>query len=550
MLALLHLLSSVALLVWGTHIVRTGIMRVFGADLRRILGKSVNRRTSTFLSGVGVTALVQSSNATALLVISFVSQGLISLTPAMVIMLGADVGTALMARVLTFDLSWLSPLLILVGVSTFLSQKKNRAGQIGRVGIGLGLILLALQLIVASAEPITHADAVKAIFTSLSGDVVLALLVGALFAMVSYSSLAAVLLTATLSATGLVPLYISLSIVIGSNIGSGLLAMMSSRGQNEISRQVVLGSLLFKLIGCAVVLPWVKPIAQWISHYGFNEAEIVIYFHVFYNLARCLVMLPFVGPMARLCNKLIPIVPSMAQEIAPRYLDKSALETPSLAIANAVRETLRMGDVLGVMLQRFTDVLNGNKEQKREISRLEEEVDMLHSSIKLYLAQLQQSELSEEDSRRWAEIIDTAFNLQQSSTIIHRMTSELVKKSIDNRRSFSHEGYKELNSLLERLQANLNLGMSVFVSADIDNAKRLRRAKHRFRLINQRFAYAHVERLHEQNMQSLDTSNLHVSLLGDMKRLNSLFCAVAYHALEGVAESRKEQLSLENEKNT
>ncbi|ELX8379133.1 Na/Pi cotransporter family protein [Providencia vermicola] len=550
MLALLHLLSSVALLVWGTHIVRTGIMRVFGADLRRILGKSVNRRTSAFLSGVGVTALVQSSNATALLVISFVSQGLISLTPAMVIMLGADVGTALMARVLTFDLSWLSPLLILVGVSTFLSQKKNRAGQIGRVGIGLGLILLALQLIVASAEPITHADAVKAIFTSLSGDVVLALLVGALFAMVSYSSLAAVLLTATLSATGLVPLYISLSIVIGSNIGSGLLAMMSSRGQNEISRQVVLGSLLFKLIGCAVVLPWVKPIAQWISHYGFNEAEIVIYFHVFYNLARCLVMLPFVGPMARLCNKLIPIVPSMAQEIAPRYLDKSALETPSLAIANAVRETLRMGDVLGVMLQRFTDVLNGNKEQKREISRLEEEVDMLHSSIKLYLAQLQQSELSEEDSRRWAEIIDTAFNLQQSSTIIHRMTSELVKKSIDNRRSFSHEGYKELNSLLERLQANLNLGMSVFVSADIDNAKRLRRAKHRFRLINQRFAYAHVERLHEQNMQSLDTSNLHVSLLGDMKRLNSLFCAVAYHALEGVAESRKEQLSLENEKNT
>ncbi|MEQ4645207.1 Na/Pi cotransporter family protein [Providencia vermicola] len=550
MLALLHLLSSVALLVWGTHIVRTGIMRVFGAALRRILGKSVNRRTSAFLSGVGVTALVQSSNATALLVISFVSQGLISLTPAMVIMLGADVGTALMARVLTFDLSWLSPLLILVGVSTFLSQKKNRAGQIGRVGIGLGLILLALQLIVASAEPITHADAVKAIFTSLSGDVVLALLVGALFAMVSYSSLAAVLLTATLSATGLVPLYISLSIVIGSNIGSGLLAMMSSRGQNEISRQVVLGSLLFKLIGCAVVLPWVKPIAQWISHYGFNEAEIVIYFHVFYNLARCLVMLPFVGPMARLCNKLIPIVPSMAQEIAPRYLDKSALETPSLAIANAVRETLRMGDVLGVMLQRFTDVLNGNKEQKREISRLEEEVDMLHSSIKLYLAQLQQSELSEEDSRRWAEIIDTAFNLQQSSTIIHRMTSELVKKSIDNRRSFSHEGYKELNSLLERLQANLNLGMSVFVSADIDNAKRLRRAKHRFRLINQRFAYAHVERLHEQNMQSLDTSNLHVSLLGDMKRLNSLFCAVAYHALEGVAESRKEQLSLENEKNT
>lgn len=178
------------------------------------------------MAGIGVTALVQSSNVTALLVISFVTQGLISITPAMVIMLGADVGTAIMARVLTFDLAWLSPLLILFGVITFLSQKKNRSGQLGRVAIGLGLILLALKLIVGSATPITHASAIQAIFTSLSGDSILALLVGAVFAMLTYSSLAAVLLTATLSVAGLVPLYISLSIVIGSNIGSGLLAMI------------------------------------------------------------------------------------------------------------------------------------------------------------------------------------------------------------------------------------------------------------------------------------------------------------------------------------
>ncbi|KLN97802.1 Na/Pi cotransporter family protein [Moellerella wisconsensis] len=548
MLILLHLLSSVALLVWGTHIVRTGIMRVFGADLRRILGKSINRKSNAFLAGVGVTALVQSSNATAMLVISFVSQGLISLAPAMVIMLGADVGTALMARVLTFDLSWLSPLLILAGVSTFLSHKKNRIGQMGRVGIGLGLILLALQLIVAAAEPITHAEAVRTIFTSLSGDVVLALLVGAIFAMISYSSLAAVLITATLSATGLVPLYISLCIVIGSNIGSGLLALMSSRGQNEIARQVVLGSLFFKLIGCLIILPWIKPLSMSVDQYGFNEAEVVIYFHVFYNLIRCLIMLPFVGPMARVCMVMIPTPPKTESEIGPRYLDKSALETPSLAIANAVRETLRMGDVVEQMLQRFIEVLNGNKDQRREINHLEEEVDMLHSSIKLYLAQLQQNELSEDDSRRWAEIIDTALNLQQSATIIHRMTSEMIKKSLDNRCSFSPNGFKELNTLMERLQHNLSLGMSVFVSGDLDNARRLRRAKHRFRLLNQRYAYSHVERLHEQNMQSLDTSNLHVSLLGDMKRLNSLFSAVAYHALEGIADQRAEQMNIDHEK--
>ncbi|WP_145514956.1 Na/Pi cotransporter family protein [Yersinia massiliensis] len=537
MLTLLHLLSSVALLVWGTHIVRTGIMRVYGADLRRVLSASIQKKPTAFIAGIGVTALVQSSNATALLVISFVSQGLISLTPALVIMLGADVGTALMARVLTFDLSWLSPLLILIGVIIFLGQRKTRVGQMGRVGIGLGLIILALQLIVTAAGPITQATAVQAIFSSLTGDAILALLIGALFAMISYSSLAAVLLTATLAATGLVPLNIALSIVIGSNLGSGLLALISSRGQNAISRQVVLGSLLFKVIGCILVLPWVNTLAQRLIGFNLPAAEVVIYFHVFYNLLRCLLMLPLVEVMARICSRLVTDAPNTTLPTAPRYLDITAIDTPSLALANAVRETLRMGDVLEQMLFRFKEVLEGNKQQKHEVSLLEDEVDMLYSAIKLYLAQIQQDELGEIDSRRWAEIIDTTINLQQAGEIISRMTADVAAKSLNARKPFSSEGFEELNTLHARLVTNLDLGMSVFLSRDINNAKRLRRAKHRFRLLNRRYSHAHVDRLHQQNVLSIETSSLHMGLLGDMKRLNSLFCSTAYHVLEVQEES-------------
>lgn len=532
MLTLLHLLSSVALLVWGTHIVRTGIMRVYGSDLRRVLSASMQKKGQAFIAGIGVTALVQSSNATALLVISFVSQGLISLSPALVILLGADVGTALMARVLTFDLSWLSPLLILFGVITFLSQRKSRIGQLGRVGIGLGLIILALQLIVASAGPITQASAVQVVFSSLTGDVILALLIGALFAMISYSSLAAVLLTATLAATGMVPLYIALSIVIGSNLGSGFLALMSSRGQGAVSRRLVLGSLLFKVIGCLLVLPWIGVLSDWIKQYSFRTDEVVIYFHVIYNLLRCLLMLPLVEAMARLTTRLISDDSSVNTPLAPRYLDSSALDTPSLALSNAVRETLRLADIIGQMLNGFNDVMKGDRHKKREISHLEDEADMLFGAIKLYLARIQQDELSDEDSRRWAEIIDTAVNLEQAGNIIERMTSDVSSKSLNARRSFSVEGAEELNTQYARLLKNLDLAMSVFLTGDIDNAKRLRRAKHRFRLLSQRYSHAHVDRLHQQNVQSLETSSLHMGLLADMTRLNSLFSAVAYYVLE------------------
>lgn len=361
MLTLLHLLSSVALLVWGTHIVRTGIMRVYGANLRRVLSDSVEKKPLAFVSGIGVTALVQSSNATALLVTSFVAQGLVGLAPALVIMLGADVGTALMARVLTFDLSWLSPLLILVGVFLFLSRKQMRIGQIGRVLIGLGLIVLALELIVAAATPITQAAGVKVLFSSLTGDVMLDALTGALFAIVSYSSLAAVLLTATLTASGVISLKVALCLVIGANLGSGLLAMINASGQNAAGRRVALGSLLFKLVGCILVLPFVSYLADLMAQLPGGSEELVIYFHVFYNLIRCLVMIPLAGPMATLCERLIVDEAADDPRMRPRHLDASALDTPTLALANAARETLRMGDVVEHMMILQREVLHGKQ---------------------------------------------------------------------------------------------------------------------------------------------------------------------------------------------
>ncbi|CAI1023101.1 sodium-dependent inorganic phosphate (Pi) transporter [Serratia rubidaea] len=532
MLTLLHLLSAVALLVWGTHIVRTGIMRVYGANLRRILSDSVEKKPLAFVSGIGVTALVQSSNATALLVTSFVAQGLVGLAPALVIMLGADVGTALMARVLTFDLSWLSPLLIFVGVILFLSRKQTRVGQVGRVFIGLGLIVLALELIVAAATPITQAAGVKVLFSSLTGDVMLDALTGALFAIISYSSLAAVLLTATLTASGVISLKVALCLVIGANLGSGLLATINSSGQNAAGRRVALGSLLFKLLGSALLLPFVTYLADWMARLPVQGEELVIYFHVFYNLIRCLLFIPLADPMARLCRMLIADAPEEDPRLRPRHLDSSALDTPSLALANAARETLRMGDVVEHMLILQHEVLHGKLGQDKEVRRLDDDVDVLYTAIKLYLAQIQKEDLGEEDSRRWAEIIEMALNLEQAGDIIERMTGDVAGKSHAARRAFSPEGLAELDALHERLVANLRLSLSVFLSADLTSAKRLRRSKHRFRILDRRYAHAHVDRLHQQNVQSIKTSSLHLGLLGDMKRLNSLFCAVAYNVLD------------------
>ena len=541
MLTLLNLLSAVALLVWGTHIVRSGIMRVFGADLRRVLSRSIEKKPMAFLAGIGVTTLVQSSNATTLLATSFVAQKLMGLTPALVVVLGADVGTAIMARILTFDLSWLSPLFIFFGVVFFLSRKQTRVGQMGRASIGLGLILLALQLIVSAARPITQASGVQVLFSSLTGDILLDALIGAVFAIISYSSLAAVLITATLTAAGVISFKVALCLVIGANLGSGLLAMLNASGSNAAGKRVALGSLLFKLLGSLAVLPFINLLAPWLDKMPVNDEELVIFFHVFYNLIRCLIMVPFADPMARLCTRLIGDDAEADMAMKPRHLDRSALDTPTLALVNAARETLRIGDVLEMMLEAFNKVVHGEVREERTVRRLDDDVDVLYTAIKLYLARMPKEDLSEEDSRRWGELIEMSLNLEQTGDIIERMSGDVADKALTPRRAFSAEGIKELETLHEQLLANLRLSLSVFLSRDVTSAKRLRRAKHRFRILIRRFSHAHVERLHQKNVQSIETSSLHLGLLGDMKRLNSLLCSVAYTLLEQPDDGRDEE---------
>ncbi|QLC72970.1 Na/Pi cotransporter family protein [Pseudomonas sp. LPB0260] len=533
MLTLLNLLSAVALLIWGTHIVRTGILRVYGSNLRKVLSHNVSRLPMAFAAGIGVTALVQSSNATALLVTSFVGQGLMALPPALGIMLGADVGTALMARVLTLDLGWLSPLLITLGVIFFLSRRQTRAGQLGRVSIGLGLILLALELIVSAATPITQAQGIKVLFASLTGDLLLDALVGALFALISYSSLAAVLLTATLAGAGLISLPVAIGLVIGANIGSGLLAFLTASLQTPAGRRVALGSLLYKLIGLLLVIPILGTLVDWLDSLEWRPAELVIGFHLFYNSLRCVLMLPSVGPMARFCNWLLPDRPEDSGVASPRHLDRTALATPSLALANAVRETLRIGDLIETMLRHLLEVLRSNQPAlSKELRRLDDDVDALYSAVKLYLAQVSRDGLGERDSRRWAEIIELAVNLEQAGDIIERMLGKVQNQKTAQRHSFSESGLEELATLHAQLMANLRLGLSVFLSGDAESARQLLREKRRFRAQERRLAHAHVGRLHRQVVQSIETSALHLELIGDMKRLNSLFCSSAYVVLE------------------
>ncbi len=543
MQTLLNLLASVALLVWGTHIVRTGMLRVYGASLRRVLSKSVSTRGSAFLAGLGVTGLVQSSSATALITTSFVSQNLIPLAAALAIMLGADVGTSLMAQVFSLDLSWLSPLLVFFGVVFFLSRRNTKVGQLGRVAIGLGLMIMALQLVMEATKPITEAQGMRVIFGTLSGDPMLDMLIGALFTVLSFSSLAIVLLTGSLAASNVVSVPVALSLVLGANLGSGLVAFLVNAHESGSGRRVALGNLLFKLAGCVVfsiALPWIQDL---IAQVDSDARRQVLHFHVFFNVALAIAFIGFTPKVATLIERWLPDSPGRRNVTEPRYLDAAALGTPALALANAARETLRIGDTIEQMLNGMLEVIRTNDDARAtEIIRLDDDVDRLYTAVKLYLTQISREALDERDSRRWAEIISLTINLEHVGDVLERILQDLRDKKIAHRLSFSEEGVKEITELHERLVSNLRLGLSVFLNGDVKSAQRLLAEKERFRDLERAFHDTHLDRLAGQSVQAIETSSLHLDIISDMRRINSFFCSTAYPILEQAGQLRKSRL--------
>ncbi len=530
---LLNLLAAIALLVWGTHIVRTGVLRVFGESLRQVLARSFGNRFKAALAGVGVTSLVQSSTATCLIVASFVGSGLVGTGAALAVMLGADLGTALMAVVFSFDLSWLSPLLIFVGVVMFISRQNSTLGRIGRLLIGLGLITLALQLIVGATRPLTASPAVRGLLAALPNEVLLDIVVGAALAVISYSSLAIVLLTATLAAQAVLPVTVALGLVLGANIGSGVLAMLvTSQGKPEL-RRLPLGNLVFKVVGALLAIPFLPLIQAELQHWVAEVQQQVVLFHLGFNAALALLFIGFTGPAARLVERLLPTPPPSAAGDRPRHLDPVALATPSLAISCAAREALHQADVVESMLRGVLPVMRDNDLALSERLRsMDDTVDELYSAIKFYLTQISREALSEREGRRWADIVSFTINMEQIGDSIERVLQDLEDKKIRKNRSFSEAGMAEICHLHERLLTNLRLGMSVFLEGHVRDARKLLEEKARFRDLEHEYAANHIGRLRDNTAQSIETSSLHLDLISELKRINSHICSIAYPILE------------------
>jgi phosphate:Na+ symporter len=533
-LTLIDLAGSVALLLWGVHMVQSGVQRAFGPLLRRFLTRTLRGRLRAFLAGLGVTAVLQSSTATGLMAASFAAGGLVGLVPALAVMLGANVGTTLIVQLLSFDIGRVAPLLVLIGVILWRRSIASRAHDLGRVAIGLGLMLFALQQLLSLLAPYEDVPSLRLLMGVIAIQPVIAVIIAAAITWAAHSSVATVLLTMSLAAQGVVPPHAAFALVLGANLGTALNPLLEgAAGSDPSAKRVPVGNLLNRLVGVALGLALLNWVGPWLVTIEPDAARHVADFHTAFNVVMAALFLPLLKPFARLLVWLLPARAAPTDPSKPIYLDDAAREIPAVALAAASREALRMADVLEAMLRGAFDAIDhGDRKRVVATKGLDDVLDRLNGAIKVYLTELDPDTLDDDDNHRLTEILAFITNLEHAGDIVERSLMALAAKRLKRGLAFSVEGQAEIRTMLERLVGNVHTAAAVFMTDDARAARTLLGEKEVFRELETRATEAHFARIRAGRVESVETSALHLDILRDVKRINAHIAAAAYAVLE------------------
>jgi phosphate:Na+ symporter len=529
-IVMINLFGAVALLLFGLAQVKDGVTRAFGARLRTGLASGTRSGGRSFLSGFVATIALQSSTATALMVASFVERDLVLPRMAQIVLLGANVGTAVTAWIVATGIEWLSPLIILIGIVLYRRSSSGKQGA-GTALIGIGLMLLSLQLLSMATAPMRESPALGAFIGLLDGALPVAMIFSAVLAFVSSSSLAVVVLILSLASTGILSPALAVVLVLGANLGGAIPPVVATMSGPATARRVTLGNLIVRAVGCLIALPLAGYAGEFLQSLHFSPAKLPVDAHLLFNIVLALVAWPFSPLVSRLMLRLVADDPKT--EDGTKFLDQQALSTPVVALASATREVLGVGDLIERMLIRTENAFNNNDlAPLKEIAALEKRVDHIQQEVKIYLSKLGREGLDEETGRRSIVIIDYAINLEHIGDIIEKGLCEQVAKKITKGLTFSEDGYEELKSLFNMTIDNLRVAQTILVTRDFKLAVQMMEVKVNVRRLEKQSSERHLERLRDGRMDSLQTSSLHLDMLRDLKRINAHIVSVAHPILD------------------
>ncbi|MBX4335076.1 Na/Pi cotransporter family protein [Bartonella raoultii] len=538
-LVLLHLAGAISLLLWATRMIRTGVERAYGERLKYKMRHVISNPFFAISFGLFTAMILQSSTAITLLVGSFVESGFVSGLAGLMAVRGGELGSAFVVKILSYNLTIVVPLCLLTGTCIFMTTEKREWRQIGRIVIGIGLLILSLQMVSTATKPLHDSAILPNIISYLSTDPISTFLLAAILTYLLHSSIAGIILLVNFANYDLIHAQLCIIMVLGVNFGSSLIAPLLTRNASPKARLVPLGNLLMRGAGSILILILFLSFQPPITWLGNDASTQVINAHIIFNVFILLAGIPLSKWVLKLTTNLVhesikrtqtDKTLNLANQTA---LDESVLERPTLALSNAMREVIHICDLVDIMLEKIMGLYEKPDAYIiRELNQLNTILDKKHTAIKLYLARLAGQKLSDGEALQTQELLGACIKLDQAGDIIIHNMLMLVKKKQQKALQFTKEGWNDLLRFHAIVLANAHIAFNVLVSRDTHTAHLLVQKKDQLRNLEKEMSLKHFKRLREGDLKNIESSSLHLDTVRDLKQINSLLTSMTYPILE------------------
>ncbi|NYT35318.1 Na/Pi cotransporter family protein [Allopusillimonas soli] len=534
---LLALSGYIALLLWGLHMVQSGVQRTFGTTLAICLSRAAHAPMRTFATGLGITTAVQSSTATARMVGSLVERGTMALSVALAGMLGANVGTSLVVQWLSSGLTALAPGLILAGVWLFRHYPPSRQRDMGRVLIGLGLILLALHQLVFVLAPLQNSTLASTLLALTVSYPISALTAAATMTWACRSSAAVVIVVMSLTGHGLLDVQSACVLVLGANLGASVTPAVEALRHGPAARRLPIGNLMLRIPACAAglaLLYWIPDLA---AHLSTQPDQAVANFHTLFNVVSALVFLPLLPLYARLLHRLFPGAPVAPTAGAPVYIGSSTTTPLANVMGSAAREALRLSDMLQNMLSTARAGQRRNLSQIREMGAA---IDHLAVELTAFLARMDTSILDEDQRLRRDGILTYVSHMASAARITADHLFRWATALSEQQPACEADTQHDLSAFMDRLMDNQRQAALLLMNGDLESARRLAREKERFRAMESEIELRQIDCIRGEYLSSdcaasqgqPRSNHLYLEIVRCIKAINGhLVSAAAYPVL-------------------
>ena len=530
-LTIITLMGGLGLFLYGMKLMGDGLENAAGEGLKKILEKVTSNPIVAVLVGAAVTAVVQSSSATTVMVVGFVNAGLMNLAQAAGVIMGANIGTTITAQLVAFKLDSVAPIFVFVGATMVMVAKVRKKREIGNIILGFGILFIGMGMMSDAMKPLETLPMFKHLIMAISDNMFIGIVVGAAITAILQSSSATTGILIALATTGTIDINAALPILFGCNIGTCITAMLATIGANKTAHKAALLHLIFNVGGTIIFIPFLGLLGQLVQHISPGDVERQIAnSHTVFNIANTIVLLPLRNYLILIVNKLVPGKDEV-EKVGPKYIDDRLLETPVIAAGQVIKETIRMANKAEQNLELSMKAFMEQDEALiKKVYDNEEIINVLEEAITTYLVKLSKCELSDKESSIVSSTFHIVTDIERIGDHAENIADLAVQKS-NKKLQYSQDAIDELYEIYNYTRTALQLAIESYENRDVNKASSINFVEERIDVSQKNYRDKHIKRLYDGKCNAY-AGTIFLDLISNFERIGDHATNIAESVIE------------------